>query len=62
MTPFHDYSYYLQVIERNIKQLDNKCLHRNFSGSDQNATDIMRALSGLLRWIEDVQQEPQVKN
>lgn len=60
MTPFHDYSYYLQVVERNLKQVENKCLHQKYD-IDQNVTDIMRALSGLLQWVQDVQQEPQVK-
>lgn len=58
MTPFHDYSYYLQVVERNLKQVENKCLHQKYD-VDQNVTDIMRALSGLLQWVQDVQQEPQ---
>lgn len=60
MTPFHDYAYYLQVVEQNVKVLNDKCLHKKLD-IDQNVTDIMRALSGLLRWVEDVQQEPQVK-
>lgn len=59
MTPFHDYSYYLTVAEKNLKQLEDKCLHKNFLEADQHVTDIMRALSGVLRWIEDVQQESQ---
>ena len=53
MTPFHDYSYYLQVVERNLKQVEHKCLHKKYD-IDQNATDIMRALSGLLQWVQDV--------
>ena len=61
MTPFHDYSYYLQVVERNLKQVENKCLHQQY-GIDQNITDMMRALSGLVQWVEDVQQKPQVKD
>lgn len=60
MTPFHDYAYYLQVVEQNVKVLNDKCLHNQLD-IDQNVTDIMRALSGLLRWVEDVQQEPQNK-
>ena len=59
MTPFHDYSYYLQVAERNLKQLEQKCLHNKLEDIDQNVTDVMRSLSGLLQWVEDVQQEPQ---
>jgi hypothetical protein len=62
MTPFHDYSYYLQVVERNLKQLEQKCLHNKFDGVDQHVTDMMRALSGVLMWVEDVQQKPQVKD
>jgi hypothetical protein len=62
MTPFHDYSYYLQVAERNIKQLEQKCLHKKLEDVDQHVTDVMRALSGLLQWVEDVQQESQSKN
>jgi hypothetical protein len=58
MTPFHDYSYYLQVVERNLKQVEYKCLHQTYD-VDQNVTDMMRALSGLLQWTEDVQQKPQ---
>lgn len=58
MTPFHDYSYYLQVVERNLKQVEHKCLHQTYD-VDQNVTDMMRALSGLLQWTEDVQQKPQ---
>lgn len=58
MTPFHDYSYYLQVVERNYKQIEQKCLHNDYA-IDQNVTDIMRSLSGLVRWTEDVQQESQ---
>lgn len=58
MTPYHDYSYYLQVAERNLKAIEDKCLNKKF-GIDQNVTDIMRSLSGLLRWVEDVQQKPQ---
>lgn len=61
MTPFHDYSYYLQVAERNLKQVEKKCLHGEYD-IDQNVTDIMRALSGLLQWVQDVQQEPQSKD
>ena len=61
MTPYHDYAYYLQVVERNLKQVEHKCLHKKYD-IDQNATDIMRALSGLLQWVQDVQQEPQVKD
>ena len=61
MTPYHDYAYYLQVVERNLKQVEHKCLHGEHD-IDQNATDIMRALSGLLQWVEDVQQKPQVKD
>ena len=61
MTPFHDYSYYLQVVERNLKHVENKCLHSSYD-FDQNVTDIMRALSGLLQWAQDVQQEPPTKN
>ena len=61
MTPFHDYSYYLQVVERNLKQVENKCLHAKYD-IDQNVTDMMRALSGLLQWVQDVQQEPQSKD
>ena len=53
MTPFHDYSYYLQVVERNLKQVEKKCLHGEYD-IDQNVTDIMRALSGLLQWVQDV--------
>lgn len=60
MTPFHDYAYYLQVVEQNVKVLNDKCLHNQLD-IDQNVTDIMRALSGLLRWVEDVQQESQSK-
>jgi hypothetical protein len=58
MTPFHDYSYYLQVAERKIKRLDERCLHKDFEGADQDVKDALRALSGLLVWIEDVQQKP----
>lgn len=61
MTPYHDYSYYLQVVERNLKQVENKCLHKKYD-VDQNVTDIMRALSGLLQWVEDVQQKPPTEN
>lgn len=61
MTPFHDYAYYLQVVERNVRQLDDKCLHKKYD-IDQNVTDIMRALSGLLQWTQDVQQESQSKD
>ena len=61
MTPFHDYAYYLQVVERNLKQVENKCLHKKYD-VDQNVTDIMRALSGLLQWVEDVQQKPPTEN
>lgn len=60
MTPYHDYAYYLQVVERNTKQIEDKCLHKKYD-IEQNVTDIMRALSGVLRWAEDVQQESQVK-
>jgi len=56
MTPFHDYAYYLQVIERNFKQIEDKCLHKTFE-IDQNVSDIMRALSGLMVWVEDAKQE-----
>ena len=59
MTPYHDYAYYLQVAERNLKQLEDKCLNKNYSGIDQHVSDIIRALSGVLMWVEDVQQEPQ---
>ncbi len=59
MTPFHDYSYYLQVAEQRIRQLGDKCLHRQFEGAEQDINDALRALSGLLLWIEDVQQESQ---
>jgi hypothetical protein len=58
VTPFHDYSYYLQVVERNLKQVENKCLHQKYDVG-QNILDMTRALSGLLQWVEDVQQEPQ---
>ncbi len=61
MTPFHDYAYYLQVVERNLKQVEKKCLHQKYD-IDQNVTDIMRALSGLLQWTRDVQQESQSKD
>lgn len=61
MTPYHDYAYYLQVVERNLKQVEHKCLHKKYD-IDQNVTDIMRALSGLLQWVEDVQQEPPTEN
>ena len=61
MTPFHDYSYYLQVVERNLKQVEKKCLHGEYD-IDQNVFDIMRALSGLLQWTKDVQQESQSKD
>jgi hypothetical protein len=61
MTPFHDYAYYLQVVERNVRQLNDKCLHQKYD-IDQNVTDIMRALSGLLQWTRDVQQESQSKD
>lgn len=61
MTPFHDYAYYLLVIEKRVRTLNDKCLHKDYN-IDQEATDIMRALSGLLRWTEDVQQKPQVEN
>jgi len=57
MTPFHDYSYYLQVVERNVKDVGQKLLHENYD-VEQNVLDIMRALSGLLVWVEDVQQKP----
>ena len=60
MTPFHDYAYYLQVAERNLKQIENKVLHKEYN-IDQNVRDIMMALSGLMVWTEDVQQEPQSK-
>jgi hypothetical protein len=56
MTPFHDYAYYLQVVERNVRQLNEKCLHKTFD-IDQNVSDIMRALSGLMTWVEDEQQK-----
>lgn len=58
MTPFHDYSYYLQVVERNVKQLDSKCLHSDFD-VDQNIADINAALIGLAQWVKDVQQKSQ---
>ena len=61
MTPFHDYSYYLQVVERNLKQVEKKCLHSEYDVG-QNILDMTRALSGLLQWVEDVQQKPQSKN
>ena len=56
MTPFHDYSYYLQVVERNLKQVENKCLHQTYD-VDQNVTDIMRALSGLLQWVQEAKND-----
>jgi hypothetical protein len=61
MTPFHDYSYYLQVVERNLKQVEKKCLHGQHDVG-QNILDMTRALSGLLQWVEDVQQESQSKD
>lgn len=61
MTPFHDYAYYLQVVERNLKQVEHKCLHGEHD-IGQNILDMTRALSGLLQWVEDVQQKPQVKD
>lgn len=56
MTPYHDYAYYLQVAERNLKQVENKCLHQKYD-VDQNVTDIMRALSGLLQWVQEVKDD-----
>jgi len=56
MTPFHDYAYYLLTIERNFKQLEDKCLHKTFE-IDQNVIDIMSALSGLMSWVKDAKQE-----
>lgn len=58
MIAFHDYAYYLQVLEKNLKQLEKKCLHQDYD-IDQNVSDMMRAMSGLLVWVEDVQQESQ---
>lgn len=57
MTPFHDYAYYLQVAEKNLKQIEHKVLHKDYS-IDQHVRDIMMALSGLMVWTEDVQQKP----
>ena len=56
MSPFHDYSYYLQVIDRNVRQLEDKCLHEKFD-IDQNVRDITSALSALVAWVKDVQQK-----
>jgi len=57
MTPFHDYAYYLQVVEQNTKMLDKKILHEDYD-VEQHISDIMRALGGLMVWLEDVQQKP----
>jgi len=56
MTPFHDYAYYLQVIERNVHQLEDECLHKTFD-VDQKVIDIMSALSGLMSWVKDAKQK-----
>lgn len=56
MTPFHDYAYYLQIIERNFKQIERKCLDKKYD-IDQNVKDIQMGLSGLLVWVEDAKQE-----
>lgn len=55
-TPFHDYAYYLQVAERNLKQIEHKCLDKNYD-IDQNVRDIKSVLSALMTWIEDAKQK-----
>jgi len=56
MTPFHDYAYYLQVVEQNFKQIERKCLDKNYD-IDQNVRDINSALSTLMTWIKDAKQK-----
>lgn len=48
---FKDYSNILMDLERTIKSLENKCLHKKYDGYIQEIGHAHQKLSELLIWI-----------
>ena len=51
MVELNDWAQHLIWVEKNLKELEDKLLHKKFEGADKNVNAINSSLAKVIEWI-----------
>ena len=57
MDDLHDWSSYLLQVEKNLRQLNDKLLHKNYVGIEEHIQAIKDRLDKTLAWVEENREQ-----
>ena len=57
MSELHDWSSYLIQVEKQIRQINDKLLHKNYVGIDEHVQTIKDCLDQTLAWVEERREQ-----
>lgn len=52
MTELDDWAQYVMWAEKNLKEIDDKLLHRKYDGIEVNAKNVEHALAKIQEWVQ----------
>ncbi len=57
MDELHDWSAYLIQVEKNLRQLNDKLLHKNYVGLEEHVQEIKDRLDKTLAWVKENREQ-----
>ncbi len=57
MDELHDWSAYLIQVEKNLRQLNDKLLHKNYVGLEEHVQEIKDRLDKTLAWDKENREQ-----
>lgn len=57
MDELHDWSAYLIQVEKNLRQLNDKLLHKNYVGLEEHVQEIKDRLDKTLSWVKENREQ-----
>ena len=57
MDELHDWSAYLIQVEKNLRQLNDKLLHKNYVGLEEHVQTIKDRLDKTLAWVKENREQ-----
>jgi len=57
MSELHDWSSYLLQVDKELRQLNDKLLHKNHTGIEEHIQKIKDCLDKTLAWVKDNREQ-----
>ena len=57
MDELKDWSSYLIQVEQNLRQLNDKLLHKNYVGIEEHVQEIKDRLDKMLAWVKENREQ-----